>query len=122
MKGRMCSRAFAAQLYRCVAHVTETRWDRILCCSVFITMAFTSECKTDDLCIAAAKAGRAPSSALCRLQDGRSPAGPGVGVLGQMVVMGQGLHCESTSSTGLYLSARHGPPKIHWRTFKYIAL
>ncbi|KAL0170854.1 hypothetical protein M9458_035450, partial [Cirrhinus mrigala] len=45
-------------------------------------MAFASECETDDLSIAVAKAGRAPSSALFRLQDGRSPAGPGVGVSG----------------------------------------
>lgn len=61
-------------------------WDTqgwVLYCSVFLTMAFTSECKTDDLSITAVavvKAGRALSSALIRLQDGRSPAGPGVGV------------------------------------------
>lgn len=80
MKGRMCSHAFAARLY---IDLTETHRDGVLYCSVLLTMAFTSECKTDDLSIAVVavvKAGRAPSSALFRLQDGRSPGGPGVGV------------------------------------------
>ncbi len=62
MKGRMC-----------YIYLTETHSDGVLYCSILLTMAFTSECKADDLSIAAVavvKAGRAPSSALFRLQDG----------------------------------------------------
>ncbi len=73
-------------------YLTETHSDGVLYCSILLTMAFTSECKADDLSIAAVavvKAGRAPSSALFRLQDG----GGGV-CMRQMVVMEQGLNRE----------------------------
>ncbi len=50
MKGRMCSRAFAARLY---IDLTETHRDGVLYCSILRTMAFTSVYKIDDLSIAA---------------------------------------------------------------------
>ncbi len=61
-------------------YLTETHSDGVLYCSILLTMAFTSECKADDLSIAAVavvKAGRAPSSALFRLQDGGGGCGGG---------------------------------------------
>ncbi len=67
MKGRMC-----------YIYLTETHSDGVLFCSILLTMAFTSECKADDLSIAAVaavKAGRAPSSAFFRLQDGDGGGG-----------------------------------------------
>lgn len=77
-------------------------------------MAFTSECKTDDFSIAAVaveKAGRAPSSALFRLQDGRSHGGPEGGCMRQMLVMEQGLNREREIEHILYRTLpEHLPP------------